>query len=114
MFRAVQKLQELFRAGAVYLSSGSGAYALYQFDRREVLRYTGRDRLAAYRRAFGYGRGAVPTGSRAKTTWSTSTSTMSSASLGSAPRAASIFWAIVRGGSPARARIVSLPALALE
>jgi hypothetical protein len=65
VFRAVQKLQELFRAGAVYLSSGSGAYSLYQFDRREVLRYTGRDRLAAYRRAFGYGRGAVPTGSRA-------------------------------------------------
>ena len=65
VFRAVQKLQELFRAGAVYLSSGSGAYALYQFDRREVLRYTGRDRLAAYRRAFGYGRAPVPTGSRA-------------------------------------------------
>src|SRR5579863_831278 len=65
VFRAVQKLQELFRAGAVYLSSGSVAYALYQFDRREVLRYTGRDRLAAYRRAFGYGRAAVPAGSRA-------------------------------------------------
>ena len=65
IFRAVQKLQELFRAGAVYLSSGSGAYSLYQFDRREVLRYTGRDRLAAYRRAFGYGRAPVPTGSRA-------------------------------------------------
>src|SRR5690242_18964541 len=60
VFRAVRKLQELFRAGAVYLSSGSGAYALYQFDRREVLRYTGRDRLAAYRRAFGYGRSPVP------------------------------------------------------
>ncbi len=65
VFRAVRKLQELFRAGAVYLSSGSGAYALYQFDRREVLRYTGRDRMAAYRRAFGYGRGPVPAGSRA-------------------------------------------------
>ncbi len=65
IFRAIQKLQELFRAGAVYLSSGSGAYALYQFDRREVLRYTGRDRLSAYRRAFGYGRAAVPVGSRA-------------------------------------------------
>jgi hypothetical protein len=65
VFRAVQKLQDLFRAGAVYLSSGRGAYALYQFDRREVLRYTLRDRLAAYRRAFGYGRAAVPTGSRA-------------------------------------------------
>ncbi|MET7476260.1 hypothetical protein ABZT17_18060 [Streptomyces sp. NPDC005648] len=65
VFRAVQKLQELFRAGAVYLSSGAGAYALYQFDRREVLRYTRRDRLAAYRRAFGYGRAPVPAGSRA-------------------------------------------------
>src|SRR6266513_5216727 len=67
VFRAVRKLQELFRAGAVYLSSGSGAYALYQFDRREVLRYTLRDRLAGYRRAFGYGRSPVPTGSRANT-----------------------------------------------
>ena len=65
VFRATQKLQELFRAGAVYLSSGSGAYALYQFDRREVLRYTLRDRMAAYRRAFGYGRAPVPVGSRA-------------------------------------------------
>ncbi|MFF4273890.1 hypothetical protein [Streptomyces sp. NPDC001536] len=64
VFRAVQKLQELFRAGAVYLSSGAGAYALYQFDRRQVLRYTRRDRLAAYRRAFGYGRAQVPAGSR--------------------------------------------------
>ncbi len=54
VFRAVRKLQELFRAGAVYLSSG-----------REVLRYTLRDRLAGYRRAFGYGRSPVPTGSRA-------------------------------------------------
>jgi hypothetical protein len=55
VFRAVRKLQELFRAGAVRLSSGTGAYGLYQFDRREVLRYTHRDRLAAYRRILGYG-----------------------------------------------------------
>src|SRR5262252_10564326 len=53
VFRVVQKLQELFRAGTVRLSGGAGAYALYQFDRREVLRYTQRDRLIAYRRAFG-------------------------------------------------------------
>ncbi len=67
VFRAVQKLQELFRAGTVRLSSGAGAYALYQFDRREVLRYTRRDRQAAYQRAFGYGRAPVPAGSRANT-----------------------------------------------
>jgi hypothetical protein len=64
VFRVVQKLQELFRAGAVRLSGGAGAYALYQFDRREVLRYTERDRIGAYRRIFGYGSGPGPTGSR--------------------------------------------------
>ncbi len=67
VFRAIQKLQELFRAGTVRLSGGEGAFGLYQFDRREVLRYTRRDRLAAYRRAFGYGSAAVPAGSRANT-----------------------------------------------
>jgi hypothetical protein len=67
VFRVIQKLQELFKAGTVRLSAGEGAYALYQFDRREVLRYTRRDRLAAYRRAFGYGTAPVPAGSRANT-----------------------------------------------
>jgi hypothetical protein len=67
VFRVVQKLQELFRAGTVRLSSGPGAYALYQFDRREVLRYTQRDRLAAYKRVFNYGGGSVPNGARGNT-----------------------------------------------
>jgi hypothetical protein len=67
VFRVVQKLQELFRAGTVRLSGGSGAYSLYQFDRREVLRYTQRDRLSGYRRVLGYGSAPVPTGSRANT-----------------------------------------------
>jgi hypothetical protein len=67
VFRAIQRLQELFRAGAVFLSSGQGAYKLYQFDRRQVLRYTRNDRLAAYRRAFGYGTAQVVRGSRANT-----------------------------------------------
>ena len=67
VFRVVQKLQELFRAGTVRLSGGPGAFALYQFDRREVLRYTTRDRIAAYRRILGYGSGAGPAGSRPNT-----------------------------------------------
>jgi hypothetical protein len=67
VFRAIQRLQELFRAGAVFLSSGQGAYNLYQFDRRQVLRYTLRDRLAAYRRAFGYGSAQLARGARANT-----------------------------------------------
>src|ERR1700741_5066822 len=64
VFRVGQKLQELFRAGTVRLSGGSGAFALYQFDRRQVLRYTHQDRIAAYRRVFGYGGGAAPAGAR--------------------------------------------------
>jgi hypothetical protein len=64
VFRVVQKLQELFRAGTLRLSGGPGAFGLYQFDRREVLRYTMRDRIAAYRRVFGYGSGPGPVGSR--------------------------------------------------
>jgi hypothetical protein len=67
VFRVVQKLQELFKAGAVRLSGGRGAFGLYQFDRREVLRYTIRDRLNAYRRIFGYGGGTGPSGSRPNT-----------------------------------------------
>src|SRR5712691_3420454 len=64
VFRVVQRLQELFRAGTVMLSSGPGAYGLYKFDRRQVLRYTQRDRYAAYRRVLGYGGAPVPRGSR--------------------------------------------------
>jgi hypothetical protein len=63
-FRAVRKLQELFKAGTVRLGSGQGAYALYKFDRREVLRHTRADRAAAYRRAFGYGVRPVAVGAR--------------------------------------------------
>src|SRR6201993_701950 len=67
VFRVVQKLQELFKAGTVRLSAGPGAFALYQFDRRDVLRYTKDDRQSAYKRIFGYGGVPVPTGSRANT-----------------------------------------------
>jgi len=62
VFRVIRKLKELFHAGAVRLSSGQGAFGLYQFDRRDVLRYTLNDRLMAYRRAFGYGSAPVPQG----------------------------------------------------
>jgi hypothetical protein len=64
VWRAVRKLQELFKAGTVRLSSGDGAFALYQFDRRDVLRFTRADRLAAYRRAFGYGAAPLAPGAR--------------------------------------------------
>jgi hypothetical protein len=66
VFRVVKKLQELFKAGTVRLSGGPGAFALYQFDRREVLRYTQRDRLPPTSGSSDYG-GGPPTGSRANT-----------------------------------------------
>jgi hypothetical protein len=54
VFRVTLKLQELFKAGVVRLSGGQGAYRLYRYDRRQVLRYTQRDRWQAYQRTFGY------------------------------------------------------------
>src|SRR3954451_15936579 len=57
VFRVVQKLKQLFEAGAVRVSGGEGGYRLYQFDRPDVLGYTKRDRVAAYRRVLGYGSG---------------------------------------------------------
>jgi hypothetical protein len=67
VFRAVKKLQQLFKAGTVRLSGGPGAFALYQFDRRDVLRYTKADRLSAYKRIFGYGAAPAPSGARTNT-----------------------------------------------
>jgi hypothetical protein len=54
VFRVMFKLQELFRAGTLRISSGPGAFGLYRFDKRGILRYKHRDRLQAYRRVFGY------------------------------------------------------------
>ncbi len=54
VFRVIRKLQELFDAGAVRLSTGDGAYGLYRFDRRSILRYAERNRMQTYRRVFGY------------------------------------------------------------
>ena len=62
VFRGVLKLQQLFRAGNVRLSDGPGAMALYQYDRKQVLRYTLRDRRAAYRKVFGYTDTSPPDG----------------------------------------------------
>jgi hypothetical protein len=65
MFRAVQKLQELFRAGKLRLDNGEGAFNLYRFDRKEVLRYTFAERTQAYKRVLGYTNSAPPRGARA-------------------------------------------------
>ena len=60
IFRVMNKLQELFRAGTLRISSGEGAYGLYRFDKHNILRYHQRDRMQAYARVFGYARDPGP------------------------------------------------------
>jgi hypothetical protein len=67
VFRVMNKLQELFRAGTLRISSGPGAYGLYRFDKHGILRYHMRDRLQAYKRVFGYTRSGPGQGARANT-----------------------------------------------
>jgi hypothetical protein len=55
VFMVMNKLQELFRAGALRLSDGPGAFGLYRFDKHNILRYRQADRMRAYKRVFGYG-----------------------------------------------------------
>jgi len=57
VFSVVDKLQELFRAGTLRISGDEGALALYRLEKHGILRYSKRDRLMAYQRMFGYGRG---------------------------------------------------------
>ena len=64
VFRSVLKLQQLFKAGQVRLSSGDGALALYQYDRQKVLRHTFKERMQAYKRVFGYTTVAPPPGAK--------------------------------------------------
>jgi hypothetical protein len=55
VFDVIFKLQELFRAGSLRISSGPGAFGLYRFDKHTILRYKRRERLQAYQRVLGYG-----------------------------------------------------------
>src|SRR6266496_3754265 len=65
VFRVMNKLQELFRAGTLRISSSDGAYGLYRFDKHNILRYHMRDRLRAYKRVLGYTRSDPGPGARA-------------------------------------------------
>jgi hypothetical protein len=59
VFQCVYKLQELFRAGSLRLATGGGAFGLYRFDKRAILRYPLSERLRVYKRVFGYGPASV-------------------------------------------------------
>lgn len=64
VFRAIHRLQELFRAGTLKLEDEAGAVGLYQFDLKKFLRYTREQRMQAYRRVFGYTQASPPPGAR--------------------------------------------------
>lgn len=64
VFRAVLELQKAFNAGTLRLAEGDGAYKIFQFDRRKVLRATHTERNQTYQRVFGYTRVKAPLGAQ--------------------------------------------------
>jgi hypothetical protein len=62
VFQVIQVLQRLFREGRMRIQRGPGARGLYLLDKWKPLRYTIRDRMMAYRRAFNYGNAQPPSG----------------------------------------------------
>jgi len=64
IFDVIYKLQELFRAGTLRISAGPGAFGLYRFDKHAILRYRRQERMQAYRRVLGYGKGSPGTNAR--------------------------------------------------
>ncbi len=62
VFQVVQVLQRLFREGRMRIQRGPGARGLYLLEKWKPLRYTLRDRMVAYRRAFNYGSAQPPAG----------------------------------------------------
>ncbi len=62
VFQVVEVLLRLFRMGKMRIQRGPGARGLYLLEKWKPLRYTTRDRMIAYRRAFNYGVAEVPAG----------------------------------------------------
>jgi hypothetical protein len=62
VFQVASVLLRLFHEGRMRIQRGPGARALYLLEKHYPLRYKARDRMLAYRRAFGYGTLAPPPG----------------------------------------------------
>lgn len=62
IFQVVDVLLRLFRLGRMRIQRGPGARGLYLLEKWKPLRYTQRDRMIAYRRAFNYGTAQAPAG----------------------------------------------------
>jgi hypothetical protein len=62
IFQVIQVLRRLFREGRMRIQRGPGARGLYLLEKWRPLRYSRRDRMIAYRRAFNYGTAPAPAG----------------------------------------------------
>ena len=62
VFQVIAVLRRLFHQGRMRIQRGPGARALYTLEKWTPLRYTLRDRMIAYRRAFNYGTAVAPAG----------------------------------------------------
>lgn len=62
VFEVVDVLRKLFQLGRLRIQQGPGARGLYILEKWKPLRYSRRDRMIAYKRAFNYGGGPVPAG----------------------------------------------------
>ncbi|MFM0052534.1 hypothetical protein [Caballeronia grimmiae] len=62
VFQVVEVLLRLFRMGKMRIQRGPGARGLYLLEKWKPLRYSTRDRMIAYRRAFNYGVAEAPAG----------------------------------------------------
>ena len=62
IFKVVEVLRRLFQQGRMRIQRGPGARGLYLLEKWQPLRYSLRDRMIAYRRAFNYGTVRAPAG----------------------------------------------------
>jgi hypothetical protein len=62
VFQVIQVLLRLFHEGRMRIQRGPGARGLYLLEKWKPLRYSLRDRVIAYRRAFNYGTAEAPAG----------------------------------------------------
>ncbi|WP_027136247.1 hypothetical protein [Geminicoccus roseus] len=62
VFRVAAVLRQLFREGRMRIQRGPGARLLYVLDKWQPLRYGPKERMAAYKRVFNYGRRPAPAG----------------------------------------------------
>lgn len=62
VFQVAETLLRLFHLGKMRIQRGPGARGLYLLEKWKPLRYTLRQRMLAYRRAFNYGNAQTPAG----------------------------------------------------